>query len=209
MATLSHFPVSPAEAERTARIEALLPLVAPIAKSLKAKFPPSFDLADMEQIGVMGLIAAVDNCRASRLDTLAAYARVKIRGAILDKCTGKGYRESTRPELEDRHYELASGDEHPDNVIDIGRKRAAIAAAVEQLTPRQKQVMAMRYEAEMTQAATGRAIGGISQAGARDLEKRAVAAIQRAVLVMPKRSESQPGKPRRGFHEFRPMRRAA
>jgi RNA polymerase sigma factor for flagellar operon FliA len=73
----------PAE-ERERLILVHLPLVQHIARHIRRSLPDSVSLDDLISTGVIGLISAIDRYDGSRNVKLAAYAKFRIRGAILD-----------------------------------------------------------------------------------------------------------------------------
>jgi RNA polymerase sigma factor for flagellar operon FliA len=71
-------------AEREARVLRYLPQVKYIARRIHDRLPPQVPLADLVQAGVLGLLDAIERFDASRGVDFAAYARFRIRGAIVD-----------------------------------------------------------------------------------------------------------------------------
>jgi len=74
--------------EREQLILSHLPQVRWIATRIHEKLPDTTMLEDLISIGVIGLIAAVDNFNPEFGVKLATYAEHKIRGAILDSIRG-------------------------------------------------------------------------------------------------------------------------
>jgi RNA polymerase sigma factor FliA len=66
-------------------LENHLPLVRSIVSRMKRKLPTNVDTEDLYSIGVTGLVAAARNYRRSQERTFAAYAAIRISGAILDE----------------------------------------------------------------------------------------------------------------------------
>ena len=66
-------------------IEYYLPLVRNVVDRLKMTLPAHVDADDLHSVGVTGLIAAVRRYDPSQQDTFAAYATLRIRGAVLDE----------------------------------------------------------------------------------------------------------------------------
>jgi RNA polymerase sigma factor FliA len=66
-------------------LESHLPLVRSIVERMKRKLPSNVDTEDFYSIGVTGLVAAARNYRRSQEHTFAAYAAIRISGAILDE----------------------------------------------------------------------------------------------------------------------------
>ena len=66
-------------------LENHLPLVRSIVERMRRKLPSNVETEDLYSIGVTGLVAAARNYRPSQEGTFAAYAAIRIRGAILDE----------------------------------------------------------------------------------------------------------------------------
>src|SRR5580658_575333 len=66
-------------------LELHLPLVRSIVERMKRKLPSNLETEDLYSIGVTGLVAAARNYRPSQERTFAAYAAIRISGAILDE----------------------------------------------------------------------------------------------------------------------------
>jgi RNA polymerase sigma factor for flagellar operon FliA len=66
-------------------LESHLPLVRSIVERMKRKLPNNVETEDLYSIGVTGLVAAARNYRSSDERTFAAYAAIRIGGAILDE----------------------------------------------------------------------------------------------------------------------------
>lgn len=69
---------------RQQRIVAFLPLVRTIACRQARRLPASVDVDDLINVGVLGLIDAVDRFDADRGVPFKAYAEIRIQGAIVD-----------------------------------------------------------------------------------------------------------------------------
>jgi RNA polymerase sigma factor for flagellar operon FliA len=84
MESLSHekVPIAPAAAGSPA--ERFLPLVAAIARRLSRRLPPTVEMSDLVNDGVIGLIRALERYEPGRGVGFAAYAHHRIRGAMLD-----------------------------------------------------------------------------------------------------------------------------
>jgi RNA polymerase sigma factor for flagellar operon FliA len=67
-----------------ATVESYLPLVGAIARTVSQRLPPSVEVDDLVQDGVLGLIGAVRRYDPSRGVVFSTYAGHRIRGAILD-----------------------------------------------------------------------------------------------------------------------------
>ncbi len=67
-------------------VEQYYPIVRKIVRKLVVKMPEGFDEEDFVQVGMFGLLKALDNWDSSKsLNEFKSYANTKIRGAILDK----------------------------------------------------------------------------------------------------------------------------
>ena len=66
-------------------IERYLPLVRNVVDRIKLNLPSHVDVDDLYSVGVTGLIAAVRKYDPTQDSTFAAYATMRIRGAVLDE----------------------------------------------------------------------------------------------------------------------------
>lgn len=66
-------------------LENHLSLVRSIVERMKRKLPSNVETEDLYSVGVTGLVAAARNYRRSQGRTFAAYAAIRITGAILDE----------------------------------------------------------------------------------------------------------------------------
>ncbi|WP_455203278.1 RNA polymerase sigma factor FliA [Kaarinaea lacus] len=67
------------------QIEQYLPLVKRIAYHLMTRLPPSVQQDDLIQAGLIGLLEALRNYDASQGASFQTYARIRVRGAMLDE----------------------------------------------------------------------------------------------------------------------------
>lgn len=136
-------------------VEAHLDMVPPIARSIAASLPRSFELDDLIATGFVGLLHAATRYRPKQHNgtPFSAYARPVIRGAILDSVRRGKYVENTRPSV----TEMPEPCECPDmeGTIDAGRRRDRVAAAVANLGPRHQSVMRLHYAEDMRLPAVG------------------------------------------------------
>ena len=75
----------PAPETREERLAKHLPMVRRIAGQMAAQLPASVDFADLEQAGMIGLWDALDRGEMQSPAQFAAYAAIRIRGAIYDE----------------------------------------------------------------------------------------------------------------------------
>ncbi len=67
-------------------IEAYYPKIRQIVRKLVVRMPEGYDEDDFVQVGVIGLLKALDNWDETKsISEFKSYANTKIRGAILDK----------------------------------------------------------------------------------------------------------------------------
>jgi RNA polymerase sigma factor for flagellar operon FliA len=71
-------------AEADALVRQHSTLVKRIAYHLAGRLPPSVDVADLIQAGILGLLEAAANFTADRGASFATYAGIRIRGAMID-----------------------------------------------------------------------------------------------------------------------------
>merc|ERR1712072_253662 len=60
------------------------PMVRQIASKMAKSYPEHVEVDDLMQIGVLGLIEAIDRFDASKFPSFVSYAKIRIQGAILD-----------------------------------------------------------------------------------------------------------------------------
>src|SRR5688572_8649730 len=70
---------------RNQLIETYLPLVEKVVAVVRRRLPEHIDHDDLHSAGVMGLIGAVKRFDHAQTHTFEGYARLRIRGAVLDE----------------------------------------------------------------------------------------------------------------------------
>jgi RNA polymerase sigma factor (sigma-70 family) len=151
---------------RNALFEAHFHLIRPIAAAIKRKLPPNFAIEDLEQLGALGLLAAASQCDPAKC--FAAYAKARIRGAILDgirRDIAAGVRSS------DTGIEAVSTPQQQPGEISLRH-------AMQALTAKQRQALLLRLDGE-TRPSAGRKMGGITVSAVKDLERRAIANLRK------------------------------
>ena len=83
-ASASHRASSPATDHRQALILEYYPLVRTIAARMSRRLPPSVDGEELVNVGVLGLIDAIDRFDESRGVPFKSYAEIRIQGAMFD-----------------------------------------------------------------------------------------------------------------------------
>jgi RNA polymerase sigma factor FliA len=72
-------------ADRDYLLEQHMPLVKRLAHHMKAKLPPSVEVDDLIQAGMMGLLDAINRYEETHGAQFETYAVLRIRGAMLDE----------------------------------------------------------------------------------------------------------------------------
>jgi RNA polymerase sigma factor for flagellar operon FliA len=72
-------------ADRDKLILEYYPMVRQVAYRMARRFPQCVDADDLVNIGMIGLIDAVDRYQADRAPSFGAYARIRVQGAIVDE----------------------------------------------------------------------------------------------------------------------------
>ena len=68
-----------------------LPLVKRIANQLAVKLPSHIEIDDLIQVGLIGLLKAVDDYQSDSGAVFSTYATIRIRGAMLDELRGRDW----------------------------------------------------------------------------------------------------------------------
>lgn len=71
--------------ERDKLILEFYPMVRQVAYRMARRFPQCVDPDDLVNIGMIGLINAVDRYQKDRAPSFSAYARIRVQGAIVDE----------------------------------------------------------------------------------------------------------------------------
>jgi RNA polymerase sigma factor for flagellar operon FliA len=204
--------------ERDRLVTEHIGLVRSMAQRLAQRLPAQFELDDLISVGIMGLMDAAGRYRASTGVPFDAFARRRIRGAMLDALRDLDWaprsvrrlrreldaglsraRHNLRREPEPaevaaelsmtvEQYEQAleqvrvldfgsirqldsqrdgdpivelfiDGGEAPDAKVARGELQAHLAAAIKQLPERERHILALCYEQELTLAEVGQVIG--------------------------------------------------
>ena len=192
------------------------PLVKRIAFHLHSRLPPSVQVEDLIQAGMIGLLEALSNYDASHGASFETYAGIRIRGAMLDEIrvgdwTPRTVRRQNRElakavkEVEDckggeatdaevaEHLGLEIGDYHrmvcnaagsrmfsldddhlsgdwhdtlaadsesgPERLCGEQEFKRSVAEAIEDLPERERLVMALYYDEELTLKEVGAVLG--------------------------------------------------
>ena len=144
---------------RNVYVEENLDLVKPIATSIRLRLPPSFELDDLLQAGMVGLLDAAAKYEPTFKVPFRFYAQIRIRGAILDTCTRRHYRNATHSELEAACYEIPSKVEAIDEAVHRRQLATKVREAVAALPPGDQKVLAMYFGAGRRLSDIGHKLG--------------------------------------------------
>ena len=75
----------------TGLITSHLPLVKRIAHHLAVKLPPSIEVEDLVQVGLIGLLKAVEDYQSDSGAAFTTYATIRVRGAIMDELRSRDW----------------------------------------------------------------------------------------------------------------------
>jgi RNA polymerase sigma factor (sigma-70 family) len=122
-------------------------LVPPVARAIAARLPPSFDLDDLIATGNMALFIAA---RDYDPDThggapFRAYARMKVRGEILESVRRRRYREATYHEMPADEVALPKVDNLIEMQIDGARMLRRLPRAMGLLHPEAREMVEQIY----------------------------------------------------------------
>lgn len=222
---------TPSQADRATAatplpVDALLPLVHSIARSMSHAFPAVVELDDLVHDGVVGLLECARRFDPSRGVDFRTYASHRIRGAILDglrardplprslrravKAAGRlalgeggdgarpgPLRVATQFVSLDDAGPLPEETMEPEAELLAKELRAALAQAVAALPPRDREILRLRFGRGMRLRQVA-AHCRISISRAAELQERAVRRL-RAALEVPRGAELSPnGRRRRG-----------
>lgn len=110
-------PIDSVEQSRDAMLERHAPLVARIAHHLKGRLPETVEVEDLIQVGMIGLLEAIQNYRQGFGAGFETFAGIRIRGAMLDEVRRNDwvprsvYRKSRELSQAIREIEIESGRE--------------------------------------------------------------------------------------------------
>lgn len=147
-------PKTDAFAERNKLVEDYMYVVEPIAKGIHSLRPPSFELDDLVSIGMIALIEAADRFDPELGVPFEAWAKLKVRGAIMDATRRKQYRESTHDEIQDWHAEMCDERLNPEQEYAAKQEAELIRKCVVMMTDEHRHVVEQKYH-------KGRALGPI------------------------------------------------
>jgi len=153
---------------RATLIEGYLPLVHGIARRFADR---GERLEDLVQVGAVGLIGAVDRCDPGRAGQLTAYTSRCVEGEIRRHLRDRSLPLRVPRRLQSDPVVMAAvrsplpldGDAEPADTAEppeeVSLARALVAAAAAPLDRREREVVALRYFLDLSQAEIGTAVG--------------------------------------------------
>lgn len=193
-------------ARRDALVAGHLSLVEGIARALARSLPPCFDTDDLIGAGNLALLHCATRYRPGAHGGVpfSAFARARVRGAMIDSVRGKRWTENTRPGLDqiyrvahhaDSGKELFTGESQamqdaatlptPDEAIDAHRLAGRLAEAVSWLPESQQRVLREYYGADEPTLAEVAARMAVSTQTARKVRAAAVQGLRARFRIRP------------------------
>ncbi|WP_075792924.1 RNA polymerase sigma factor FliA [Massilia putida] len=97
------------KADKNSLLTEHMPLVKRLAHQMKAKLPPSVEVDDLIQAGMMGLLDAINRYEENHGAQFETYAVLRIRGAMLDELRSSDWMpRSTRANMRKVEQAMAS-----------------------------------------------------------------------------------------------------
>lgn len=175
-------------------------LVSSIAVKLKQRLPPCFELDDLKQAGMLGLLEAAATFDPARHPGVefAAFARRRIKGAMQDsvgmhsarskRSRARNWLESTRPPIAEHNSrpgdgaarETPDGAARADALLEQRERREVLRELLSHLTPNESVVIELHYGRDLEMAEIAR-IGKLKVTRGRlgQLRRAAVARMRR------------------------------
>lgn len=161
-------------------VEAHLDLIEPIARRLSKTLPRSFSLEDLISAGRLGLVEAARKYRPEAFGgaPFSAYARPRIRGAIINSARRAAWREAKRPSIEDSQEPVSHAFTEAPAAVDRAELERRIAAALRSLPAVQRRVVLLHYDDGLRLCS----IGGLGKTSARNVHRAAILSLRRRLL---------------------------
>ena len=111
-----------------------LPYVKRIVNRIAIHLPPNVDTEDLMNVGVIGLIQAIDRYDDSRDNKFTTYAAFRIRGAVLSELRSRDYlSRSNRRKIRDLDRTVLALEQKFDREVDDEEVAAAMEIDLEEL----------------------------------------------------------------------------
>jgi RNA polymerase sigma factor for flagellar operon FliA len=190
---------TPAIAPSSSDFSAHMHLVLSIVADFMRKVPRSVQREDLVAAGSMGLLHALRSNRHTCPEMLTAYARIRIRGAVIDELRRHDWSPRRRrapgvpataaqPEkvgvvvigFDDLPPTHSIREEGPSPLehLEVRRGAVEIRSAVDKLPPRERTIVQMRYFEEVPSKAIASTLG-LSEARVSQLLARATSELKR------------------------------
>jgi RNA polymerase sigma factor FliA len=170
----------------------LLPLVHQTASRLMRRLPSSIQRDDLIAAGTVGLLQALRDGRNTGDEMFAAYARIRIRGAMLDELRRGDWAPRRKRGGESPPVAVVRFDDLPPTVVfaadgtsplerlEQARELSAMTGAMELLPEREREILRLRYFEQVPSKSIAASMG-LSEARVSQLHARATARLLRAL----------------------------
>lgn len=151
-------------------------LIRPIACLVKRKVPESIGLDDLEQTGMLGLIEAAGRFDPYQAGSFVSYARLRIRGAMLD-WVSQIYQDERNVTFEaDQHDRVEHRAAMEDRLLELDRL-VVLKSAMRLLSPKEERVMRHAIFYHLSSKESAREIG-CTVASCNEVRKKATAVLR-------------------------------
>jgi RNA polymerase sigma factor (sigma-70 family) len=159
-------------ARRDRLVLAHLALVDEIARAVARRLPPSWDIADLIQVGRLGLLDAATKFDPARGVPFPAYARKRIRGEMYSSARRRSWRDGTHAPLEEAVE--PAGDAGIEDAVERGQRAKVVSIAIARLEVREEALVRRHYlGAQEELQKIGRELG-LGQSRASQLHRKAL-----------------------------------
>lgn len=154
-------------------------LIRPIACTVKRKVPESIGLDDLEQTGMLGLIEAAGRYNADLADSFVSFARLRIRGAMLD-WVAQIYRDERNVPFEPAQHDRPESKLGLEKRILDRERMVVLLAAMRSLSPKEERVIKHAVVLHLTSKESALEIG-CTVANCNDVRKKATSVLKSIV----------------------------
>jgi RNA polymerase sigma factor FliA len=163
-------------------LEQFSAVVKAIADEIHHRIPPCFEMDDLIQEGWIGLLDADARYDPANGVPFAAYARFRIRGAMLDSLRRSTWFNGTMSGFdqgEGREMQIADTrrDLDVEGQLGAARQRRLLAVAIAQLPPRERAVVVAHYQDSQSLLDAGRQLG-VNNSRACQIHDRALSRLR-------------------------------
>lgn len=176
-------------------MESFMPFIRTTARRLTVGLPGCVDADDLQSVGTIGLMDAMDKQDPTRTATFGAYARLRIHGAMVDEIRamlGDWRRSKMGPPIycsidDDASFggELADQDRlDPLRSVIAAREREAMIGAMQMLSAQERLVLRFYYAEDLTMKAIGARLQ-VTESRICQVHARAITRLRQALGGMP------------------------